>query len=169
MNRDLDIVVSHVLENAHPAVLVEHEIEVGNIIVAHPKHAMFRGAEPTVKDVVLKTPMAIPVLEQHYKEMVLKKYGIDFDRLPGRVICSDFELLIRLVASRPWYFTAGPTFAFGPELAEGKLRKLNSPVPFGHRAAIHTNREALSLPAVARVHQVVREVYLMALGLPAAT
>ena len=113
--------------------------------------------------------MAIPVLEQRYQDLMLNKFRIDINRLPGSVICSDFELLIRLVTSRPWYFTAGPAFAFAPELASGKLRQLASPVPFGHRAAIHTNREALSLPAVARVHQVVREVYLMALGLPAAT
>jgi DNA-binding transcriptional LysR family regulator len=161
-NRDLDIVVSHPFESPHPSILVEHEVEVGNIIVAHPKHAMFKGAEPRIRDVVLKTPMAIPVLEKRYQDFVLSKFGIDVNSLRGSVICSDFELLIRLVTSRPWYFTAGPAFAFAPELASGKLRRLATPVPFGHRVAIHTNREALSLPAVANVQKIVREVFATA-------
>ena len=158
-NRDLDVVVSHPVENPHPAILIEQEVEVGNIIVAHPRHPMFKGAEPGIRDIVLKTPMAIPVLEQRYQDLMLNKFRIDINRLPGSVICSDFELLIRLVTSRPWYFTAGPAFAFTPELASGKLRRLASPVPFGHRVAIHTNREALSLPAITRVQQIVREVF----------
>jgi len=159
LSRDLDIVVSHTIEDSHPAILVEQEVEVENIIVAHPQHAMFKGSEPGLKDVILKFPMAIPVLEQRYRDIVLNNYGIDVNYLPGSVICSDFELLVRLVTSRPWYFTAGPTFAFAPELASGRLRRMTSPVPFGHRVAIHTNREALSLPAVAQAQQIIREVF----------
>lgn len=159
VNRDLDIVISHTFESRHPFVLIEHELEVGNIIVAHPKHPIFKGGEPRLDEIVRQVPMAIPVLERRYRDIMLQNYGIDVGHLPGSVICSDFELLIRLVAARPWYFTAGPVFAFTPELEAGKLRRLASPVPFGHRVAIHTNREALSLPAVSQVQQIVREVF----------
>lgn len=159
LNRDLDIVVSHTFEVRHPSVVVEHELEVGNIIVAHPKHPLFKGREPSLEDIVMTVPMAIPVLEKRYQDIMVSRYGIDIHRLPGSVICSDFELLIRLVTARPWYFTAGPVFAFTPELDAGKLRRLVNPVPFGHRVAIHTNREALSLPAVSQAQQIVREVF----------
>jgi DNA-binding transcriptional LysR family regulator len=158
LDRELDIVVCHTFDAPHPSILVEQELEAGNVIVAHPRHPMFRGREPAVEDVIRKVPMAIPVLEKRYSDLVLTRFGIDVGRLPGSVICSDFELLIQLVTARPWYFTAGPEFAFRPELESGRLRRLVAPVPFGHRVAVHTNRDALPLPAVARVQQIVREV-----------
>lgn len=159
LRRDLDIVVSHVFENAHPAILVERETEVGNVIVAHPDHRMFKGKDPGLGEVIARYPMAIPILEQRYRDIVLRQYGIDIHRVPGSVMCSDFEVLLRLVTNRPWYFTAGPTFAFAPELASGRLKRLANAVPFRHRVAIHTNREALPLPAVANVQQIVCDVF----------
>ena len=166
LHRDLDIVVCHIMENLNSAIVVEHEIEVSNIIVAHPDHAIFRGDEPSLEDVVQQYPMAIPMLENRYQGIMLTRYGIDVNRLPGSIVCSDFELLIRLVTARPWYFTAGPTFAFEPELASGKLRRLANPVPFGHRVAIHTNRDALPLPAVADVQQTIRGIFAATLAPP---
>jgi DNA-binding transcriptional LysR family regulator len=158
LGRELDIAVCHTFEVSHPSIVIEQELEVGNVVVAHPQHPMFRGRETALKDVILKVPMAIPVLEKRYSDLVLTGFGIDVERLPGSVICSDFELLIQLVTARPWYFTAGPEFAFRPELDSGKLRRLAAPVPFGHRVAVHTNRDALPLPAVAQVQQIVRDV-----------
>jgi DNA-binding transcriptional LysR family regulator len=167
-NGDLDIVVCHPFDQPHPSIVVEHEVEVGNVLVAHPQHSIFRGAEPSLRDIVLNVPMAITILEKRYQDMALSTLKVDVNHLRGSVICSDFELLIRLVASRPWYFTAGPEFAFEPELTSGKLRKLSNPVPFGHRIAIHTNREALPLPAVAHVQQIIRELFGATLGSHAA-
>jgi DNA-binding transcriptional LysR family regulator len=160
LKRDLDIVVSHAFASPHPAIRAEHVIEVGNIIVAHPKHAMFKGAEPSLSEIASKYPLAITVLEQRYLDIMRTEYRTDVNRLPGSVICADFELLIRLVASRPWYFTAGPAIAYVPELAAGVLRRLASPVPFNHRMAVHTNREALSLPAIETVRQIVSELFV---------
>jgi DNA-binding transcriptional LysR family regulator len=161
---DLDIVVCHPFDVRHPSIAVEQEVEMGNVLVAHPQHAIFRGTEPSLRDIVRNVPLAITVLEKRYEDMALELLGIDINQLHGSVICSDFELLIRLVTSRPWYFTAGPEFAFEPELASGKLRKLASPVPFGHRIAIHTNRDALPLPAVTQVQQIIRELFAATLG-----
>jgi hypothetical protein len=120
---------------------------------------MFKGKEPGPGEVITHYPMAIPVLEQRYRDIVLQQYGIDIHRVPGSVMCPDFEVLLQLVTNRPWYFTAGPAFAFAPELASGRLKRLASAVPFRHRVAIHTNREALPLPAVANVRQIVCDVF----------
>jgi DNA-binding transcriptional LysR family regulator len=166
---DLDIVVCHPFDAQHASIIVEQEVEVGNVLVAHPQHTIFRGAEPSLRDIVLNVPMAITVLEQRYQEMALATLNVDVNHLRGSVICSDFELLIRLVTSRPWYFTAGPEFAFEPELTSGRLRKLSNPVPFRHRVAIHTNRDALPLPAVAHVQQIIREVFAATFGSSVAT
>lgn len=159
LKRELDIVVSHPFDNPTAEIVVEHELALDNIIVAHPKHAMFKGAEPPLLDVVKKFPMAITVLEQRYLDIMRTQFHIDIMRLPGSVICSDFELLIGLVRSRPWYFTAGPEVAFAQELAAGQLRRLATPVPFGHRVALHTNRNAMSLPAIDKVKQIVSDCY----------
>lgn len=163
-NGDLDIVVCHPFDQTHASIAVEQEVEVGNVLVAHPQHAIFKGPEPSLRDIILTFPLAITVLEKRYQDMALEILGIDVNHLRGSVMCSDFELLIRLVTTRPWYFTAGPEFAFAPELSSGKLRKLTTPVPFGHKIAIHTNRDALPLPAVAQVQQIVREVFAALLG-----
>jgi len=159
LHRELDIVVCHTMEATNPAIAVEQELEAENIIVAHPDHAIFRGPEPGLGQIIQSHPMAIPVLEQRYRDIVQQKFGIDVTRLPGSVICSDFELLVRLVTNRPWYFTAGPDFAFAPELASGRLKRLPTPVPFKHRVAIHTNRDALPLTAVTNVQQIIRDIF----------
>jgi len=159
LSRELDIVICHTIESTDPAITIDLQLEVDNIVVAHPKHTMFKGPEPELAQVIQLYPMAIPVLEQRYVDNVAQKFGTDVSRLTGSIICSDFELLLRLVTSRPWYFTAGPDFAFVPELASGRLKRLPTPVPFRHRVAIHTNRDALPLTAVTNVRQIIREVF----------
>jgi len=159
LERALDIVVCHTIEAAGPVITVEQELESDNIIVAHPKHAMFNGPEPTVAEVIQRYPMAIPVLEQRYLDHAKREHGIDVTRLPGYVVCSDLGLLLQLVSSRPWYFTAGPEFGFAPDLAAGRLRRLPTPVPLKHRVAIHTNRDSLPLAAVTNVQRILLEVF----------
>ena len=103
--------------------------------------------------------MAVPFLEQRYVDMAKKFYGIDVHQLPGRVMCSDFEALARLVAFRPHYFTAGPAFAFAPEIEAGRLRVFDTHVPFSHLVSLHTNSDAFPIPAVAMVLDIIREVF----------
>jgi hypothetical protein len=85
--------------------------------------------------------------------------GIDIDRCVGRVVCSDFELLVRLVTHSTRFFTAGPIFSFAPEIASGQLRVLDTPIPFRHRVAMHMNGDAYPLPAVSKVQQIIRDVF----------
>jgi hypothetical protein len=91
--------------------------------------------------------------------MTKQFYEVDIHQLPGRVLCSDFESLVRLVTMSPRYFTAGPVFAFAPEIEAGRLRVLDTHVPFGHLVALHTNADAFPIPAVARVLAIIREVF----------
>jgi DNA-binding transcriptional LysR family regulator len=112
-------------------------------------------------------PLAIPFLEQRYIDLTKQFFDVDVGQLPGRIVCSDFESLFRLVVSSPRYFTAGPVFAFAPEIEAGRLRVLDTPVPFSHQVALHTNTDAFPVPAVARVLDIIREVFGTVLVRPA--
>jgi hypothetical protein len=84
-------------------------------------------------------------------------------------MCSDFESLVRLVMTSPRYFTAGPVFAFASEIETGRLRMLDTHVPFNHQVALHTNTDAHPIPAVGRVLDIIREVFEAILLRPAGS
>ena len=157
--RDLDIAICHPIENSVAKLTCDLHLEADNVIVAHPEHAIFRDAQTGIGQILRNHPMAVPFLEQRYVEMTKQFYEIDVHQLPGRVMCSDFEVLVQLVAIRPHYFTAGPAFAFAPEIEAGRLRVLDTHVPFRHQVALHTNADAFPIPAVARVLDIIREVF----------
>ena len=115
LNRDLDIVVSHVLENAasrgprraRDRSRQHHRRTPETPHVPRSRaDSQRRGLEDSDGD-----PRARTTLQGDGPQEIPASTSI---ACRGRVICSDFELLIQLVASRPWYFTAGPTFAFAP-------------------------------------------------------
>jgi len=157
--RDLDIAVCHPIESPTVNLTCDLQLEVDNIIVAHPEHAIFHAAPAGIGEILRSYPMAIPFLERRYIEMVKEHYGVAVDQLPGRITCSDFESLVRLVMASPRYFTAGPVFAFAPEIETGRLRALDTHVPFNHPVALHTNSDAFPIPAVGRVLDIIREVF----------
>jgi DNA-binding transcriptional LysR family regulator len=157
--RDLDIAICHPIESPTDNLTCDLQLETDNVIVAHPEHAIFRDAPSGIGEILRTHPIAVPFLEQRYVDMTRQFYDVDIAQLPGRVTCSDFESLVRLVMTGPRYFTAGPIFAFAPEIAAGRLRALDMRVPFNHQVALHTNTEAFPIPAVARVLDIIREVF----------
>ena len=167
--RDLDIAICHPIENPAGNLTCDLQLETDNIIVAHPEHAIFRDARIGIGEILRNHRMAVPFLEQRYVDMTRQFYGLDIGQLPGRVMCSDFESLVRLVMTSPRYFTAGPVFAFAPEIASGRLSVLETHVPFNHLVALHTNADAYPIPAVGRVLDIIREVFAAVLSRPAGS
>jgi DNA-binding transcriptional LysR family regulator len=157
--RDLDIAICHPIESPGSNVTCDLQLETDNVIVAHPEHAIFLDAPTGIGEILRNHPMAVPFLEQRYVDMTRQFYAIDVAQLPGRVMCSDFESLVQLVMASPRYFTAGPVFAFAPEIEAGRLRVLDTRVPFNHQVALHTNTDAYPVPAVGRVLDIIREVF----------
>jgi len=157
--RDLDIAICHPIESPGANLTCELQLEADNVIVAHPEHAIFRDARIGIGEILRNHCIAVPFLEQRYVDMTKQHYGVDIGQLPGRVMCSDFESLVRLVAISPRYFTAGPFFAFAPEIEAGRLRVFDTHVPFNHLVALHTNADAFPIPAVARVLDIIREAF----------
>ncbi|MBK6350501.1 MAG: hypothetical protein IPF50_12190, partial [Proteobacteria bacterium] len=121
--------------------------------------AIFLNAPTSIGEILRNHPMAVPFLEQRYVDMTKQFYQVDIHQLPGRVMCSDFESLVRLVAISPRYFTAGPFFAFAPEIEAGRLRVFDTHLPFSHLVALHTNADAFPIPAVAKVLDIIREAF----------
>jgi DNA-binding transcriptional LysR family regulator len=157
--RDLDIAICHPIESPGSNVTCDLQLETDNVIVAHPEHAIFLDAPTGIGEILRKYPMAVPFLEQRYVDLTRQFYSVDVAQLPGRVMCSDFESLVQLVMASPRYFTAGPVFAFAPEIEAGRLRVLDTRVPFNHQVAVHTNTDAYPIPAVGRVLDIIREVF----------
>ncbi len=98
-------------------------------------------------------------LETRYLSILRDDYGIDLDAQVGRVVCSDFEMLVQVVANSSRLFTAGPRFAFADEIAAGHLRVVDVDVPFKHIIQLHTNRDAYPLPAVTQVTDIIRQAF----------
>ncbi len=158
-SRDLDIAICHPIESPAENLTCDLQLETENVIVAHPGHAIFLDAPTGIGEILRNHPMAVPFLEQRYVDMTQQFYEVDIHQLPGRVMCSDFESLLRLVTSSPRYFTAGPVFAFAPEIETGRLRVHDTRVPFNHQVALHTNADAFPIPAVAKVLDIIRDVF----------
>jgi DNA-binding transcriptional LysR family regulator len=165
--RDLDIAICHPIDSTADNLTCDLQLETDNVIVAHPEHAIFRDTPTGIGEILRNHPMAVPFLEQRYIDMTRQFYDVDIAQLPGRVMCSDFESLARLVMTGPRYFTAGPIFAFSPEIKTGRLRVFDIHVPFNHQVALHTNTDAFPIPAVGRVLDIIREVFEAVLVRPA--
>jgi DNA-binding transcriptional LysR family regulator len=157
--RDLDIAICHPIEGPGANLTCDLQLEADNVMVAHPAHEIFRLESTDVGEMLRTYPMAVPFLEQRYIDMTKQFYDVDVGQLPGRVFCSDFESLVRLVMSGPRYLTAGPIFAFAPEIDAGRLRAIDTPVPFKHQVALHTNKDAFQIPAVAMVLEIIPKVF----------
>ena len=168
-SRDLDIAICHPIESTADNLTCDLQLETDNVIVAHPEHAIFRDTPTGIGEILRNHPIAVPFLEQRYVDMTRQFYDVDIAQLPGRVMCSDFESLVRLVMAGPRYFTAGPVFAFAPEIKTGRLRLFDIHVPFNHQVALHTNTDAFPIPAIGRVLCIIREVFEAVLVRPAGS
>jgi DNA-binding transcriptional LysR family regulator len=159
VNREVDVLVCPPVEPEVPAVQSELLLETEIVVVARPDHPMF--AEPPAGiEGLFKYPIATPFLEPRYLEILRRDFGIDLHAQVGRIICSDFEMLIRVVSNSSRLFTAGPRFALAPEIAAGRLKVLETPVPFKHIIVMHANRDAYPLPAVVRIREIIRLAFV---------
>lgn len=154
-SREIDIAICPTIEAEAPQVETVACAEAPIVVVASPGHQIFAGPAPTIAELLNTYPIALPPTEERYLQLVRHHFGIALDELPGRLMCSDYELLVRIVASGTRYFTAGPAFAFATDVAAGRLKLLDAALPFGHVVAVQINRDAHPFPAVGRVRDIV--------------
>ena len=157
LQKTIDIAVCAAIEPANDALEAVQRMQVRNVVVAHPAHPMFAGAAPAIRN-LFEYPIALPFTEPRYHALVQEHYGVQLSELPGRVFCSGYEAILRLLHSSRQHFTAGPEFTFRAEIDSGRLRALDRVLPFGHVVAIYVNRTAYPFPAVAEVLAILRDV-----------
>lgn len=158
LRRELDLLVCPPLDVRHEAIASEPLLEAGIAVVASPSHPMLSDPPSDIGG-LFKYPIAITFLETRYLNILRDDYGIDLDAQVGRVVCSDFEMLVRVVANSSRLFTAGPRIALADEIAAGHLCVVDVDVPFMHVIHMHANRDAYPLPAVTQVADIVREAF----------
>jgi DNA-binding transcriptional LysR family regulator len=158
LRRELDLLVCPPLDVRHEAIASEPLLEAGIVVIVSAGHPML-AKPPSDISGLFKHPIAIPFLETRYLSILRDDYGIDLNAQVGRVLCSDFEMLVRVVANSSRLFTAGPRFAFAAEIAAGHLRVVDVDVPFKHIIHLHTNRDAYPLPAVTQVTDIIRQAF----------
>ncbi len=155
LRREIDAALCPPIESADARIKTLLQLDAPVVIAANPRHALFASPPPSIRELLLSYPVALPPTETRYRQLVQAHFGIELDALPGHLVCSDYELLIRIVAEGTRYFTAGPAFAFNAEVATGRLKVLSIPVPFPHFVAMQINRDALPLPAVRQALDII--------------
>jgi DNA-binding transcriptional LysR family regulator len=167
VQRELDLLVCPPLDVERDVIASEPLLETEIVVVARPDHPMCAEPPPGISG-LFEYPIATTFLEKRYLRILRDDYGIDLGAQVGRVVCSDFEMLVRIVTSSSRLFTAGPRFAFDEELDAGRLCVVDIDVPFKHVIHLHTNRDAYPLPAVTRVTEIIRQAFVAIRGVDAA-
>jgi DNA-binding transcriptional LysR family regulator len=155
--RDLDVLVCEAPDVKPAALTMEPLLESAMVAVARPEHPMCR-APPADLPGLLQYPIATSYVGKKLLDYLRDAFGIDLDAQAERVICSDNDMLIRVVAASPMLFTVGPRFSFAPELDAGTLTVIGTALPFRHNVYLHTNRDAYPLPAVNTAQEIIRQL-----------
>ena len=161
VERRLDLVVAPRFEDEHPSLVAEPLIESDIVVVAHPEHPYCTSAPASIEE-ILRHPIALPIAERHYLDVIRHLYGIDIDGVPGRILCSDPGLLTQIIRRSRRLVGAGPRLFFAGALAAGVLRVVDTPVPLRHQLLLHRNQDAFPLPAVERVRQALLAAFASA-------
>lgn len=159
LDGEIDLAICHPIEGHDDEIAGEPLLEARIVVVAHPDHPFCARPPASIRE-LRQTRVALPYLEPRYVTILKQQFGIDLDAQPGLTLCSNLELLLSLLVKDPGLVSAVPEFAIGGELAAGQLKVVQTPVPFRHLIHLHTLRDALPLPAVAWVRDVVREAFV---------
>jgi DNA-binding transcriptional LysR family regulator len=157
VRRELDVLVCDFPDLTHDALVAEPMFESEMVAVARPDHPLCAAA-PSELAAVLQYPLAVPHFTPQWTDVLLRRYGLDLNLLPGRVVCSDFETLVRVVVASPKLITFGPRFGFAPELDSGSLAVIDVALPLGTSVGLYTTRDAFPLPAVTKAQDAIREI-----------
>lgn len=157
LEQSIDFALCAPVEPPPPQLEVVQQAEYTIAVVAHPTHPMFEGPPPEIRE-LFGYPLALPFTEPRYQALVRDIYGVDLTELPGRVMCSGYETILRLLSEPSLHFTAGPHFVFAREVAAGRLQVLARELPFRHIVAVQANCSAYPFPAVLAVRDIACEV-----------
>jgi DNA-binding transcriptional LysR family regulator len=154
---NLDVLVCEAPDAKPAALNMEPMLESAMVAVARPEHPLC-GAPPTDLAGLLQYPIATSYVPETLLDYLRDAFGIDLDALADRVICSEYDMLVRAVAASPLLLAVGPRFTFAPELDAGTLTVIGTAMPFRNNLYLHTNRDAYPLPAVNKAQEIIRQL-----------
>lgn len=157
LDQRVDFAICAPVEPPHPRIEIVQQAAYRIVVVAHPAHPMFDGCPPEIRE-LFKYPLALPFTEPRYESLIRENYGVELQELAGRVLCSGYATILRLLGEPSLHFTAGPCFAFEREVAAGRLRVLDRELPFQHVVALQVSSSAYPFPSVLAVREIAREV-----------
>jgi DNA-binding transcriptional LysR family regulator len=156
--RKIDLLVCEPLGVSDDAITAEWMVESDMVAVARPSHPLC-SAPPVDLAGLLKFPLATPFVRQELLATLRMTHGLDLETLPGRVICSDYDMLVRVVLGSPTLVSVGARLAFEPELKAGSLALIGTEIPFKNAIFMHSNSDAYPLPAVVGAQEVIRRLF----------
>jgi DNA-binding transcriptional LysR family regulator len=158
IRREIDLLVCEPLGSSHDAITAELMAESDMVAVARPGHPLC-SRPPGDLAGLLEFPIATSMVRQEMLNALRMTHGIDLETHAGRVICSDYEMVVRVVLASPTLVSVGARLAFEPELAAGTLAIIDTPIPFRNTVFMHSNSEAYPLPAVTGMQEVIRKLF----------
>ncbi len=158
VRRELDLAVCDDPDLSHESLAVEPMLESSMVVVGRPDHPFCARPPADIRD-LLRYPIAMPHITPQWTTVLLQRYGVDLSQPAGRVVCSDFETLVRVVAGSPALLTVGPRFAFHPELESGTLATVNIALPLRNSVSLFVNQDAYPLPAVEHARRAIRAIF----------
>jgi DNA-binding transcriptional LysR family regulator len=156
--RKIDLLVCEPLGVSHDAITAEWMVESDMVAVARPGHPLC-SAPPADLAGLLKFPLATPFVRQELLTTLRTAHDMDLEAQPGRVICTDYDMLVRIVVTSERLIAVGARLAFEPELAAGTLAVIGMEIPFKNAIFMHSNRDAYPLPAVTGAQEVIRQLF----------
>ncbi len=155
---EIDLLVCEPPDVSHDAITAELMVESDMVAVARPEHP-FCSAPPGDLAGLLKFPIATSFVRQELLTALRTTHGIDLEAQSGRVICSDYDMLVRVVLASPTLISVGARLAFVPELEAGTLAIIGTKIPFKHTVFMHSNADAYPLPAIIKAQEAIRRLF----------
>ncbi|MGL6223018.1 MAG: LysR family transcriptional regulator [Steroidobacteraceae bacterium] len=159
IRREIDLLVCEPLGVRHDAITAELMAESDIVAVARPEHPLC--SEPP-RDLagLLKFPVATTLVRQAMLATLRTNYGIDLEAQRDRIVCADYDMLVRVVLASPALVSFGARLGFQPEIAAGTLAIIDTAIPLKNPFFMHSNSDAYPLPAVAVAQQVIRDLFV---------
>ena len=158
LKRRVDIAVCQVFMVDRKQIEADVLLQTDIVFVAAPGHPVFtRAAAPSLSELFCY-PLATTFLDRGYVNLTREHFGIDAESLPGRIVCSDIQLLLNAVMQSRRLVLGAPRIGLKREIEAGELRVIDVVLPFRHDVALYTNRDAYPFPAVKTVQRVIREL-----------
>jgi hypothetical protein len=158
IQRAIDLLVCEPLGVPHAAITAELMVESDIVAVARPEHPMCSDPPRDLAG-LLTSPIATTFVRQEMLATLRTIHGIDLDAQPDRIICADYDMLVRVVLASSGRVSFGARLAFEPELAAGTLAIIGTEIPLKNTVFMHTNSDAYPLPAVAGAQEAIRQLF----------